>query len=342
MKKLFYDISIVRMILIISIVIGHGFVIYLNGQTWPLPEGVTPSSTLKWINPIFISFQLQAFVMISGYLFASQQETKKMPVGSFILKKAKRILLPCLLFGVLYYFLIIYNGERLDVVKFALLICKGAGHLWFLPMIFCCYVAGRLIDKVLGRYKWIYSWFVLIPLFCVSMCAMFVPSVWCIPNAIFYYVFFHLGQILYRHKGFVIGNWCNIKTLIPLWVASVAMIGVYAYGIVTGEIHWLVIRVLRILLGIVCSTTLWLTVNYFVNKGEIANRQCVKNILSWNGWYGIYIVHQFILKYAYYQTGISLSLGSWLPWICVMVTLVLSYAITTMLLKTKYGRYLIG
>ena len=342
MKQHFFDIAIVRAILVFCIVIGHGFVFYLNGLTWPLPEGVLPSYNLQYINPVFISFQLQAFVMISGYLFASQQECKRQSIYNFILKKTKRILLPCLLFGVLYYFLILWNGESLSPLQMLRTIFNGAGHLWFLPMLFCCYIVGKLMDEILGGFNKLYSWPILILFICVSMGSLVIPGFWCISNAVFYYVFFYLGVLLYKNRELIISRFCHIKYLIVLCVATLIMVWVYAHGVVTDGVNWIIMRALKIVLGIVGSTTLWLTANYFIQRIDIDNHKLIRCLLLWNGWYGVYIIHQFVLKYMYYKTSVSLLLGQWLPWVGILVALILSYIITTLMLKTKFGRYLIG
>ncbi|WP_459186839.1 hypothetical protein ACGE0T_11805 [Parabacteroides sp. APC149_11_2_Y6] len=69
------EVYIIRPILILCIVIGHSFAIYSGA--WENVEALTENVPLvyKWLNPFFISFTLQAFVVISGYLFAYQYLT---------------------------------------------------------------------------------------------------------------------------------------------------------------------------------------------------------------------------------------------------------------------------
>lgn len=65
-KKTLLEVAIMRPILILCIVIGHSFAIY-NGA-WPSPFDVNIHSIYRYINPLFISFQLAGFVFISGYV----------------------------------------------------------------------------------------------------------------------------------------------------------------------------------------------------------------------------------------------------------------------------------
>ena len=57
--------------------------------------------------------------------------------------------------------------------------------------------------------------------------------------------------------------------------------------------------------------------------------------------YGVYIFHQFILRWFYYHTSISLNLGRWLPWVGFTFTMVVSVVLTMLLRKFKFGRKLI-
>ena len=59
--------------------------------------------------------------------------------------------------------------------------------------------------------------------------------------------------------------------------------------------------------------------------------------------FGVYLIQQFILKYAYYKTDIPYLLNPYLlPWVGFVFTLIVSVALSYILIKTKSGRYLIG
>ena len=65
-KQMLPEIILMRPICILSIIIGHAFAIYSGawgGSSIPYVK------EYQYVNPIFISFQLCAFVFISGYLF---------------------------------------------------------------------------------------------------------------------------------------------------------------------------------------------------------------------------------------------------------------------------------
>ena len=58
--------------------------------------------------------------------------------------------------------------------------------------------------------------------------------------------------------------------------------------------------------------------------------------------FGVYLFQQFILQILYYKTSLPSIVGSyWLPWIGLIVTLIISYILTKLSLKTRLGRQLI-
>jgi surface polysaccharide O-acyltransferase-like enzyme len=64
--------------------------------------------------------------------------------------------------------------------------------------------------------------------------------------------------------------------------------------------------------------------------------------------YGVYVFHMFFMKPFYYNTPFpawcaACRVGEWLiPWVVLSVTLGLSILVTWLLLKTSFGRFLIG
>ena len=112
---------------------------------------------------------LETFVFISGYLFGFQVQKNGIGIICFkntILKKAKRLLLPCFFFGVIYY-TVFYDLSK-PVYEISYSIMCGTGHLWFLPMLFWCFTEIYLIERLkchissititgIGRFMFIYS-----------------------------------------------------------------------------------------------------------------------------------------------------------------------------------------
>lgn len=100
------EMDFMRPIVIILLVMMHSFTIYAGG--WPCPFGIDCNMipAYKWIQVITYGCMLEAFTFISGYIFGLQLQKK--PVGFFVLlgQKAKRLLIPSVLFGILYFVLL--------------------------------------------------------------------------------------------------------------------------------------------------------------------------------------------------------------------------------------------
>ena len=147
-KHFLTDVAAIRLSLIVLLVVYHAFCIYTGAWDSPFPEDAQISA-YKWLGMIIHCFQLETMVFISGYLlgFQSIRKPDALSVHACVVRKAKRILLPCLLFGVVYY--VMFYDLHAPWYTILLRLLGGCGHLWFLPMIFWCFVFVYLISKVL-------------------------------------------------------------------------------------------------------------------------------------------------------------------------------------------------
>lgn len=75
------EVTLMRTILALLIVFMHAFTCYQGG--WAQPEGYVDIPVYKWIACTSFAFTLEAFVFISGYLFAFQRITLKRTGGGY-------------------------------------------------------------------------------------------------------------------------------------------------------------------------------------------------------------------------------------------------------------------
>ncbi len=334
-KIIFADIAIMRPILIMCIVVGHAFTIYTNSSYWPLPTGCYPNVFLSWINPTLISFALQAFVFVSGYLFAykSQDSVDKV---SFLKSKLKRLYLPSILFSVLYI-LILFPDKFQTWAVFGE-IFSGAGHLWFLPMLFWCYIGGLFVPQ---KYR-TFSLLTVFVLLFGSYSSFLIPNFLRISNALHYFVYFFLGMWTFSYKG-TISNYLDSKRWIVIcsWFTIVVLcvLNLILHNPQYNSLSYSFFRVsVNILLGIIGSMSLFFTINILLNKFYF-----LKNINTrHNIWFGIYIYHQFILIYIYYHTNIPSYLGNFSPFVALAITIFASFILVQLTIQTRLGRLLIG
>lgn len=327
----FDDISCTRAVLVISIVLGHSFAIYTGSNAWPLPEGVSFLEFYKYINPAVISFQLQGFVFIAGFLFGAQMNMRVIGNLPFVLKKTKRILLPMLIFGFLYIYL--FTPEMYSNGQWVLELCYGPGHLWFLPMLYLCYVTTKLCWPLLRKPSIL--GFILLSI--LSLLSWIIPTSINIGGFFFYWIFFVQGAWFFIHKDYILKKYNKnyIITILSLITLVFIIIKCWAYyADFTGRTPFL--TCVRYFLGSVGSITLLFIFNTLERKGVCLSRY------RWNGWYGVYIYHQFILMIMYYNLPLVMA-DSWLmPILYFFIALITSVILAQLSLMTKAGRFLIG
>lgn len=149
-------INILRGFAIFLIVVGHA---------------IGYSKGLKEVSRYLSSFYVPLFFFISGYLFKENKEEK---IGTYIKRKAKRILIPYFVFAILslipYY---LFGGEvqsnlnSKNSISNSILVSLGAvlygsGHgnslpqnspLWFLPCYFVVVVIAKLVYDKTKNFK---------------------------------------------------------------------------------------------------------------------------------------------------------------------------------------------
>lgn len=124
-----YDICAVRAFAILLIVLHHA-AYYLT--TVPTGVDFTPLESNGYSVLLFSATKavgLGLFTYISGMLLAMQSGRPR-NVGAFIVKKIKRLLVPCAIFMVAYD--LIFG----DVISGSYVATLGCTHLWYLPFIF--------------------------------------------------------------------------------------------------------------------------------------------------------------------------------------------------------------
>lgn len=179
------EVSFIRPILILLVVLYHSMAIHTGN--WEMPEGVTVIPVYKVIGRLSYLFMLETFVFVSGYVWAYQRE-KRGKSETFVLlfhKKALRLLIPTVVFGIIYLILFERNNYTL------LHLLEGPGHLCFLPMLFECFLISWCVLSIKPLFR------ILIPL--LFLIAIFTPSdiPFRMSYTLYYLPFFLLGFCLY-------------------------------------------------------------------------------------------------------------------------------------------------
>lgn len=374
--KLLYEVSIIRPLVIFLLVIYHALCVYTGG--WVPPQGVEANNFYWWMGHAISGFRIETIAFVGGYVFAYQciKLRRRIPFSRFVWKKFKRLIIPCWIFGVAYLFLFRYHPDMpFHVCLWRVL--NGIGHLWFLPMLFWCFLLTWCVDRLI---LWVsrrssdvkpVSWSLLAVAAILTFVKM--PSLRLgltrVPHFFFY---FYLGYLM----------WSTVRNRPPLTLqdrrrmlaASGLLAMVYValllfhcrltapsrlalspIRVSSGMVGMLNLLVKAIaLFQTVCGilALYFFVVQWLAKKDATVQLGCYEPP-QWVLWssevcYGTYVFHAFFLWWLYYYTSMpavlaSSVLGAWmLPWIASLITFVLSVAATQLLLKTKVGRFLIG
>ena len=340
-KKIRLDeVTIMRTILAFLIVFIHAFTCY--NHIWRAPEGFIDIPVYKWLARTSSAFTLEAFVFISGYLFAFQSITleKKTSLGVLITNKLKRLMLPSIIFSAAY-FAIFYQFKGVGNMVYSII--NGCGHLWFLPMLFWCFIGGWLLEQIKIKDSWKLAFLVALNLF------TYLPLALRLSNAFSFMVYFYGGFLCYKHSE-KIKSYITIRNIIISWVVFAILFIVFrplqdvlafdpAYTRIKKVLFSIGNNTCQLLYawaGLIAffGTAVYYTQHHQLSKATVKISACC---------FGIYLFQQFVLQLLYYKTSLPLLVGPyWLPWCGFVVAALVSYLLSDLWLKTKVGKFLIG
>ena len=153
------DIVYMRIWAILFIVAHHSIHIYWY---WPVNSDIPALAPLYMLNfsTILKNIGLAIFTYISGMLVFYQAQ-KKTTLLNFVNKKIRRLLLPALIWGIVYHILF-PNYESNKIPTFI-----NGNHLWYLLMLFTCMLSS--IPLIL---KLKYRWFIVIGIYLtITLCS---------------------------------------------------------------------------------------------------------------------------------------------------------------------------
>jgi hypothetical protein len=338
------DANIIRPIIILLLVIMHSFTMYAG--SWTMPEGIENVRAYFWVGKIASSFRLEMFVFISGYLFAFQvyELKKKYLLKDIAFNKFKRLIIPSIFFSLLYVILF-----RPLSFKWVYDIFNGAGHLWYLPMLFWCFIGSYFLMKIKMDEK-----LKLLGLLVLSMLSPIVSPLPLRIGTAFYYLFFFYWAIyiyIEREREGIIRKYAKAKMIVIisvvffiLFIASTLLIErikSFETNVLLQKVFYsLIAKDLRIFYATIGLFAMYISINYLAEIKKIKIPQWLIN--SNKLCYGIYIYHQFILMILYYKTSLPQMCGTyWLPIIGCITTIIISIILTKLTLQFRFGKFLI-
>ena len=272
-----------------------------------------------------------------------------MQAKDLFLGKFKRLYLPSIVFSLFY--LLLYDDVTKPAYITAYDLLNGVGHMWFLPMLFWCFVGVWIIEKLKLNPKW------AVLLLLVAAIGSFLPLPLRMSFAMFYLLFFYVGYAIQRYELSL--DWLFTKrsavlatllfiilfpSLTLLYEQAGQVRDVFFGGnyYVTMVLKWSVKRVLQLICASAGILMTFSLIGTFLRKRNVAivpNWMVQLSALS----FGVYLFQQFILYGLYYYTNAPTIFGCyWLPWVGFVFTLISSLFLSGLLRKTTIGRFLIG
>ena len=332
------EVTLMRCILAALIVFMHSFTCYNGG--WPEPIGYKDVLVYKWISRLSFAFTLQAFVFISGYLFAFQRISLRRTGCSFIIKKIKRLILPSIIFSALY-FPLFYEYKGLINLVYNLI--NGCGHMWFLPMLFWCFIGGWLCEQVRIGDGWKLSFLFLLTVFWFKSLPLQLG------RAISYMFYFYLGYVVFKHSG-KIKQYLKTDIIAFFWIIFLVLFILLrplrdsltiddSFSLLRKAVIIVTDNLCVVLYATVGSLAFYLSAVYYTRKRQLKTL----TVMISSCCFGIYLFQQFILRYLYYKTPFPEKVGPyWLPWCGFTIAIFFSFSLSFFALRTKIGRALIG
>lgn len=246
-----------------------------------------------------------------------------------IWNKAKRLLVPYFVFSI--FFMVTTNSLSIEPLY------RGSfWHLWFLPMLFWCFIVGYCLKNT---KIWVLCLSLLI-FFCFSLVDRFLPMILGLHNLSKWGFWFLLGMLIGRGEKTIFNIITHVHLLFPLLILYlVLLISVpMAYGDNT------FIGVLNSVLGIVAIWALCRQIEW--KKYRFTPWLLVLSTLS----FGIYIFHNWIELYMLSRTAQQIfPLAEWaykyvylFPFVFATGALAFSLVLSWLLVHTRWGRFLIA
>ena len=338
-RQMLADVVIMRIGLIFLLIGTHSFAPYsVSWETLSNMKGIEDIPLYKYISPFTHFISMPALIFLSGYLFGhSWEKSAKQPFWEFVYKKIKRLIIPSIIFSCFYYYFFYDSSESIFNITYDIL--NGTGHLWFLPMLFWCFVFSYLLHKLNISRCWIFAGLVLLALLPLPILPFRISTTFT------YLIYFYLGSVLMIDKDSKIN--VSLLYLILLTLAYIFLnfilpeMKLPEKASLVGKILYIFsIKSIKMLLSLSGIGIAFIATRIFLSRQSNLSGYFI--ILS-TYCYGVYIFHQFILKYIYYYTAIPEKFHpAVLPFITYIITLLISLSITSILLKYRTGRKLIG
>lgn len=338
-----YDVVLIRSLAIILVVFFHSYEMMYAPVHFPDMTDVYRDMYYN-VNSIILRFRMPLFVFISGYLFSYLEKSKGKyaTFKSLIKNKFCRLIIPFFIFAIIY----MLTTNSFDISS---LISGDCAHLWFIAMLFWCFIITRILRFIPHNdsaiFKIIFSFICFVSLFYNGN---FLPQFIGIQFVSHYYFWFYLGYVLspYREQLYK----CLYRSKLYIGLFAIWMLSIYLYYVNVDEVYPFLYSLCRIIGFIAIVILIWYVMNRIIHKypGKWLEGKFFKELNRTS--YGIYVLHFWLQGFMISSTAkrifnlelLAVNHTILFPLSFFLLSLLLSYIGAVLILKTKVGRFLIG
>jgi len=335
---------IIRSFAIILVVAFHAYYMMMVEGHFPASKEMYRSLYYN-INCLILQFRMPLFLFISGYLFShlENERGKYKTFKDLIHNKFKRLILPFFVFVTIFM-------VSINDFSWKPYYSWGYQHLWFIPMLFWCFIFTRIQSFLPFSKTMLWKTIVFISFFILTL--NIIPRIsiplLAIPNFLKWYFWFYLGYHIYltrdRFYGFILSH----KVSVSIFLLTIFIIGSWAKCtyIINDSVRTWYTEIANLAIVIL----FWFWTNLIIINNLIGEKKI--KFFNWlnKHSYGIYVFHNWLQPFIISSTAIGLFGLDVLamqhpflfPLLFFIISFLLSLALTWCLLKTRIGRFLIG
>lgn len=277
------------------------------------------------------------FFVISGSLLLPI----KTDTTTFLKKRLGKVIMPTLVFTILYIILNCINGEQQNILKTICSIpfsAQGHGVLWFMYTLIGLYLVAPIISKWLdSTSKREVELYLL--LWVITLCFPILKLFVCINEGNTGVLYYFSGYIGYFVLGYYLRKYPNAVTLKKLIIPDIiAIVTPIALKILSIEVDFYsMFWYLSIFVALLCTT-----IYVLISKIKIKKRGIVELISNLS--FGIYLIHIAVMRFFIWELDFIININNYiLQWITVVVlTFIISCSIAYVISLLPFGDQIIG
>ena len=329
MKQRNYNYDIMRVLACIMIICMHA----------PMPNANANGIILSSIS-YFTAPGLCLFFVISGSLLLPIKTDTK----TFLKKRLGKVIMPTLVFTILYISLNYFINEKLDILRSIFSIpfsAQGHGVLWFMYTLLGLYLVSPIISKWLDAATKKEVEFYLL-LWCITLCYPILKLFVEINESNTGYLYYFSGYIGYFVLGYYLKKYPDALTLKKLIIPDIiAITAPIVCKVIAIEVDFYSMFWYLSIFVALLSTTIYVLINKVNIKSEklIGGFQLISNLS-----FGIYLIHIAVMRFFIWNLDFIINTNNYIvQWIMVVgLTFIISCSIAYIISLLPFGDYIIG